>query len=251
MEFPRVSKVANIFFIAVRISRPNTDCALVSSDLLFLLVQTMIVPRHQLSIIMTFLQVFWQALLCWYAAMLAYRALFGQTRRLKDKTLLVIFGSGGHTTEMLLMLKTLNPAKYGSVHFVLGHSDNWTLTKINDFMATQATFKLAKPLKVGEQTGNISVHQIFRAREVKQSYSSSVLTTLWAIVRAFVLVAQIRPSLIVTNGPGTAVPICWASFSLQKILLLDFSAKQIFVESFCRVQTLSLTGLLLRPIVDV
>jgi hypothetical protein len=34
-------------------------------------------------------------------------------------------------------------------------------------------------------------------------------------------------------------------------VLLDFSPKQIFVESFCRVQSLSLTGILLRPIVNV
>jgi len=58
------------------------------------------------------------------------------------------------------------------------------------------------------------VHKVFRSREVKQSYFTSVATTLWAIAHAFVIVAKVRPDLIVTNGPGTAVPLCWANFVL-------------------------------------
>ena len=80
---------------------------------------------------------------------------------------------------------------------------------------------------------------------------SSVGTTLWAVLHSYVLIAKVMPDLIITNGPGTAVPICWANFVTQRILLLNMGAKQIFVESFCRIETLSLTGKLLRPIVDV
>lgn len=70
-------------------------------------------------------------------------------------------------------------------------------------------------------------------------------------MHSFLLVAKVRPDLIVTNGPGTAVPICWASYMLQRIVLLNWKPKQLFIESFCRVQTLSVTGKLLRPIVNV
>jgi hypothetical protein len=59
---------------------------------------------------------------------------------------------------MLLMLQTLDTNKYGSVHFVLGHSDAWSLTKINDFFKTQVKFKLKESLQVGKQVGNIWVH---------------------------------------------------------------------------------------------
>lgn len=64
--------------------------------------------------------------------------LSGGRNKYKDKVLLVVFGSGGHTTEMLLMLQTIDTSKYGVVHFVLGHSDTWSLTKINNFMQKQA-----------------------------------------------------------------------------------------------------------------
>lgn len=50
-----------------------------------------------------------------------------------EKRLMVVFGSGGHTTEMLLMLKTLDFKIYREVFFVLGHSDTWSETKIKDF----------------------------------------------------------------------------------------------------------------------
>ena len=102
-----------------------------------------------------------QALLLWYLALVAIRlvlAMLGRKRSPKDKSLLVIFGSGGHTTEMLLMLQTLDPNKYGRVHFVIGHSDTWSLTKINDFFKTQAKFKIKESLQVGRQVTNISVH---------------------------------------------------------------------------------------------
>ena len=55
---------------------------------------------------------------------------------------------------------------------------------------------------------------------------------------------------MVNNGPGTAVPLVYAHFLISKILLWRPEAKQIFVESFCRVTSLSLTGKLIKPIVD-
>ena len=42
---------------------------------------------------------------------------------LETKSLMIVLGSGGHTTEMLHMLSTLHVEKYGRVTFVMGHSD--------------------------------------------------------------------------------------------------------------------------------
>ena len=54
--------------------------------------------------------------------------------KLKQKNLMIIFGSGGHTTEMLLILgKTNIFEKYGEIHFVIGHSDDWSLRKVTDY----------------------------------------------------------------------------------------------------------------------
>lgn len=52
---------------------------------------------------------------------------------LNTKKVMVVFGSGGHTTEMLLMLNTIDFKAYRQVYFVIGHSDTWSLTKIKDF----------------------------------------------------------------------------------------------------------------------
>ena len=56
--------------------------------------------------------------------------------------------------------------------------------------------------------------------------------------------------LVMTNGPGTAIPICYSYYILSKLMLFNLQAKIIFVESFCRVEELSLTGKLLKPILD-
>ena len=56
--------------------------------------------------------------------------------------------------------------------------------------------------------------------------------------------------LVVTNGPGTALPVCYCSFLLNKVLLFNIHSKILFVESFCRVSEISLTGKLLAPIAD-
>ena len=134
------SKVADVFNVDARISRPHSDlCSLVSSGLHSISSDDDSDQTHLIIIlIMALLLNCLHALICWYAAVLAYRLVlhYAPINHLKSKTLLVIFGSGGHTTEMLLMLKTLNPKNYNNVHFVLGHSDTWSLTKINDYLQT-------------------------------------------------------------------------------------------------------------------
>lgn len=62
------------------------------------------------------------------------------------------------------------------------------------------------------------------------------------------MIQNIRPDLIICNGPGTCVPICYSAWLLR--ILRIKSVKIIFVESFCRVKSLSLSGKLLYPIVD-
>ena len=56
------------------------------------------------------------------------------------------------------------------------------------------------------------VDVIPRSREVGQSYASSILTTLRALLVAVVVVLKRRPQLLLVNGPGTCIPICAAAF---------------------------------------
>jgi hypothetical protein len=50
------------------------------------------------------------------------------------------------------------------------------------------------------------------------------------------------------NTPGTCLPICLAGYALR--LLGVRRVKVVFIESFCRVQSLSLTGRLLYYLAD-
>lgn len=55
---------------------------------------------------------------------------------LSEKSIMIIFGSGGHTTEMLLMLESLNLSAYKHVHLIIARTDTWSLTKITEHFKT-------------------------------------------------------------------------------------------------------------------
>ena len=53
---------------------------------------------------------------------------------LKQKNIMIIFGSGGHTTEMLMMVGDMNIfEKYGHIHIVIAVTDTWSERKLRDF----------------------------------------------------------------------------------------------------------------------
>ncbi|CAI5475494.1 unnamed protein product [Closterium sp. Yama58-4] len=87
---------------------------------------------------------------------------------------------------------------------------------------------------------------VYRSREVGQSYITSVATTIIATLHAMLLVARVRPQLLLCNGPGTCLPICIAVFTLH--VLGVQSSSIVFVESVARVHHLSLTGRLLHRV---
>lgn len=112
---------------------------------------------------------------------------------------------------------------------------------------------------------------MYRAREVGQSYLTSVFTTLRSLADALLVVFRIQPDLLLANGPGAqphaaqkslffagaasprpAAGIC-VPLAAAAVLWRAVSGrpcKVVFVESFCRVHTLSLTGRLLYPVAD-
>ena len=79
-----------------------------------------------------------------------------------------------------------------------------------------------------EQPGGV------RAREVGQSFGSSVPSTLRALFACVHLIWTASPDLVLVNGPGTCVPVA--------VLARLSGSRVIFVESWCRVESLSLTG---------
>ncbi|CAL1149355.1 unnamed protein product [Cladocopium goreaui] len=147
----------------------------------------------------------------------------------------VVLGSGGHTMEMLALIKDLNQERY-ICDFILAETDTSSLKKV------QATCPdLAKDLD--------RFHVIPRSREVGQSWPSSVMTTAKAFLACIRLVWELQPQVLLVNGPGTCAPVVGAALLFELIAFRCISL--IFVESICRVKTLSMSGKLVYPFADV
>jgi beta-1,4-N-acetylglucosaminyltransferase len=86
--------------------------------------------------------------------------------------------------------------------------------------------------------------QIPRSREVKQSYLTSIWTTLVAFWACFPLIWRERPRVILANGPGTCLPVCVVAWLLATLRLVP-KCDIVFIESAARVHRLSLSGWLL------
>jgi beta-1,4-N-acetylglucosaminyltransferase len=141
--------------------------------------------------------------------------------------------SGGHTSEMLSLLKPLSNVQYSPVLFVVADTDTSSLVRLE---------------KSNVLHQHRSIHTIPRSREVKQTWLSTVFSTAKALMFSLALVFTHKPHLVLVNGPGTCVPVCLASVLLRMSGLGNPTI--IFVESFCRVHSLSLSGRLVRPFAD-
>uniref|UniRef100_A0A8C3DR56 UDP-N-acetylglucosamine transferase subunit ALG14 n=2 Tax=Corvus TaxID=30420 RepID=A0A8C3DR56_CORMO len=154
-------------------------------------------------------------------------------RRTPPFSLLVVAGSGGHTTEILRLLSCLSES-YSPRHYVLADSDKMSEAKIRSFEQKRAeTYS----------NSQFTLDRIPRSREVRQSWISSVVTTLYSILYSLPLTYKRKPDLILCNGPGTCVPVCLSAFLLG--LLRIKRTIIVYVESICRVETLSLSGKIL------
>ncbi|CAG7886937.1 unnamed protein product [Brassica rapa] len=151
-------------------------------------------------------------------------------------TTLIVLGSGGHTAEMLSLLSVLRMDRFTPRFYIAAATDHMSLHKARSFEHSLADKPVAKE-------ASLQYTQIYRSREVGQSYVTSVWTTILATVHALWLMIRIRPQVILCNGPGTCIPLCVIAF-LFKVVGIRWSSI-FYVESVARVQKLSLSGLLL------
>jgi len=159
---------------------------------------------------------------------------------------LIVLGSGGHTTEMLLMTKHLSTSHYYPIHYCKAATDSTSLDRLRTAQKDKNSNNGADDSASSSTWRN---HDIPRSREVGQSYWSSIFSTLYAFGFALRLVARLRPRLLLCNGPGTCIPVCLAALLYR--ILFGWHCRIVFVESYCRVQTLSLTGKLLYRTADL
>lgn len=154
----------------------------------------------------------------------------------RSLTTLIVLGSGGHTAEMLSLLSVLRMDRFTPRFYIAAATDNMSLHKARSFEHSLAD-------KPATKEASLQYTQIYRSREVGQSYVTSVWTTILATVHALWLMIRIRPQVILCNGPGTCIPLCVIAF-LFKVVGIRWSSI-FYVESVARVQKLSLSGLLL------
>ncbi|PGH04101.1 hypothetical protein AJ79_07201 [Helicocarpus griseus UAMH5409] len=235
--------------------------------------------------------------------------------------ILVVLGSGGHTAEMLSMLKhaPLDTDIYTRRTYVVSSGDSFSASKAMEFErylvqqqhpsttvkkkdaaerslhgtdvqneATEPSF--SKTPGPSETSTPYTIVTVPRARRVHQSYLTAPLSTLHCL---WVCIAVLRgvhpdqepssspssstitppshPDIILTNGPATAVCIILAAKILRAFnsifYFLAFTPfipfprfparppkrkrpRTIFVESWARVTTLSLSGKIVLPLVD-
>ena len=157
------------------------------------------------------------------AGALVLLALLLRRRRKRSQKIktLVILGSGGHTAEMLRLIAAFDFDRYAPLTLVTASTDTTSRPKAERELP-QAALATARWV------------QIPRAREVGQSFWSSVPSTLHALWACVHLIWTASPDLVLVNGPGTCVPVA--------VLARLSGSRVIFVESWCRVESLSLTG---------
>ncbi|KAJ4357783.1 UDP-N-acetylglucosamine transferase subunit [Didymosphaeria variabile] len=184
--------------------------------------------------------------------------------------ILIVLGSGGHTQEMLYLLKDLDPRKYTHRTWVVSSGDAFSVGRAVAFEKAleekaEGEGEQVRGWNIGSAHYDIAI--VPRARKIHQSLITtpfSSLYCLWACFRPLLIPTTSSstssitdadlPDLIITNGPATACILILASLILKFFNVQGASSrgkcKTIYAESFARVKTLSLSGKLLVRVVD-
>lgn len=133
------------------------------------------------------------------------------------KKVIFISSTGGHLSE-LMQLKS-----------IFKNYDYHIITEKND-----------TTLKLKEEYGNKINYLVYGARNYMLSY---MFKFPYNIIKSLLLYMKIRPDVIVTTGAHTAVPMCYIAKLFKKNI--------IFIETFARVNSQSMSGRMINKIADV
>ncbi|KAK9325691.1 oligosaccharide biosynthesis protein Alg14 like-domain-containing protein [Lipomyces orientalis] len=146
-----------------------------------------------------------------------------------------VLGSGGHTTELLGIISQLNFGLYPTRTYVSFSGDT---------LSTVRALQLEREKSVPQ----VTTLELPRARTVGQSYFTSIFTSAVCGFECVFAVAKVRPDIVVCNGPGSCVLVCFAALLLRATRIK--LTRLVYVESIARVNSLSLTGRILISVVD-
>eukprot|EP01029_Cantina_marsupialis_P010567 TRINITY_DN2404_c0_g1_i2.p1 TRINITY_DN2404_c0_g1~~TRINITY_DN2404_c0_g1_i2.p1 ORF type:complete len:141 (-),score=4.42 TRINITY_DN2404_c0_g1_i2:27-449(-) len=117
-------------------------------------------------------------------------------------------------------------------------------------MASTDKLSAQKIAKITPQiTVESSINLINRNREVGQSLVAGFCRSIVPLFQALRITWKYSPDIILCNGPGSCIPIVFSAI-LMRIFLFRVKPVVIYIESFCRTQSLSITGKILYFFVD-
>ena len=167
---------------------------------------------------------------------------------------MVVLGSGGHTAEMILLLAALVPPPSSTIECGpesrLPFRRTYVVTSGDALSATKAAaFERSLAGSLSPPSADYEIRTVPRARRVGQSWLSTpwdCLRCLGGCVRTFVRGGV--PDVVLCNGPGSAVLV--VAVALAGRFLGLTATRTVYVESFARTRSLSLSGRILYPLVD-
>ncbi|KAK0704820.1 glycosyltransferase family 1 protein [Lasiosphaeris hirsuta] len=165
---------------------------------------------------------------------------------------LYVLGSGGHSAEMIETIKQKFCGQRNQHRrYIITSGDGSSLNMVKKL---EATISDAYP---DERAGTRDVFNIKRARAVHQPKCTAPFTSLLSAAHAINALTRepnlrpVRqygyqfkyPHVIVTNGPATGFIVALVAYLLKIFYLVPQNRlKTVYIESWARTKTLSLTG---------
>ena len=148
---------------------------------------------------------------------------------------------------MMKLVTSLPPETYSPRTYIMAETDRFSETKVEEVekerLGEHVIVRVPRAREVTSSNEAIRSDHHYHF-QVGQSYVSSVFSTLKALKHCLVPVISHQPQLLLVNGPGTCLPVAIITWLLHVSRLSR--CQIIFVESLCRVKTLSLTGKILQ-----
>ncbi|OBT44193.1 hypothetical protein VE00_04831 [Pseudogymnoascus sp. WSF 3629] len=184
--------------------------------------------------------------------------------RTSPSHILIVLGSGGHTAEMLSMIRSLSPDRYIYRTYLVSSGDAFSTLKAIDFErrltgAETTTRDKKNPAIVRGQ--GFEILTVPRARRIHQPLYTAPLTSLLCLLSCLRFLAPSHPrqalntpqrlgtytpttpDVLLTNGPATGVLVLIAAFILRFLgVVRGEGTRCVYVESWARVGGLSLSG---------
>jgi beta-1,4-N-acetylglucosaminyltransferase len=174
----------------------------------------------------------------------------------------IVLGSGGHTAEMISLMRDIDLTFYKHRTYIISSEDDFSARKasaLEERIQQKQVYEATRTTVAGENdpvTGLWDIKVVPRARKIHQSLYTTPFSSAWCFIgclEALYKSARVStispghyPDAIITNGPATAVIVILASLALKFLYLAPlWSMKVIYVESWARVKSLSLSGKIL------